>query len=63
MSRIDVRFLKGFEIIRSHINSTQECGMVFKLKRFAHLSDQSFGLDSPIGFEALSLVLSLKVGE
>ena len=36
--------------------------MVLKIERFSHLSDLSFGLGSPIGLEALSLVLLLRVG-
>ena len=36
-------------MIQSHINSTQECEVVLKLKRFSYLSNQSFGLGSPIG--------------
>ena len=47
-------------MIRSHIGSTQECGVVLKFERFSYLSGWSFGLGSPIGFEALSLVLSLR---
>ena len=39
-------------MIRSYTSSTQECGVVLKLKRFSHLSSRSFGLDFPI---ALSL--------
>ena len=39
----------GFEasqygIIRSHIGSIQDCGMVIKLEIFSHLFGQSFGL-------------------
>ena len=34
--------------------------MVLKLERFSHLLGQSFGLGSPIGLKALSLVLSLR---
>ena len=49
-------------VIRSHIGSTKECGMVLKLERFSNLSGRSFGLGSPIGLEALSLMLSLRVG-
>ena len=41
-------------MIRSHIDSTQECGVVLKLKRLFRLSSRSFGLGSPIGLEALS---------
>ena len=61
MSSMDVRFLKGYGMIRSHIGSTKECGVVLKLERFSHLSGQSFGLGSLIGLEALSLVLLLRV--
>ena len=57
---VDVRFLKGYGIIRSHIGSTQDCGVVFKFERFFHLLGRSFGLDSLIGLEALSLMLSLR---
>ena len=49
-------------MILSHINSTQGCGVVFKLDRFTNLSGQSFGLGSLIRLEALPLVLSLRVG-
>ena len=49
-------------MIRSHIGSTLECGVVLKLKRFSNLSSRSFGLGSPIRLEALSLVLSLIAG-
>ena len=48
-------------MIQSHISSTQKCGVILKLERFSHLSGRSFGLSFPIGFEALSLVLSLRV--
>ena len=34
--------------------------MVLKLERFSHISNQFFGLDSPIRLEYLSLVLSLR---
>ena len=44
-------------MIRSHISSTQECGVVLKLEMFSHLSSRSFGLCSPIRLEALSLTL------
>ena len=57
----DVRYLKGYAIIRSHIGFTQKCGVVLKLERFSHLSGQSFGLSFLIGLEALLLVLSLRV--
>ena len=49
-------------MIRSHIGSTQEYVVIHKLERFSHLLGWSFGLGSLIGLEALSLVLSLKVG-
>ena len=62
MSFADVRFLNGYGMIRSNINSTQECGVVLKLKRFSHLSGRSFGLGSLSMLEALSLVLSLRDG-
>ena len=62
MPSTDVRFLKGYGMIRSHIGSIQECGVVLKLERFSHLLDRSFGLDSPIGLEALSWVLLLRAG-
>ena len=58
----DVRFLKGYEMIRSYIGSTQECGVVLNLERFSHLLGWSFGLGSPIGLEVLSLVRSLRDG-
>ena len=35
MSSTDIRFLKGYEMIRSHIGSTKECGVVLKLERFS----------------------------
>ena len=46
--------------LQSHIDSIRNCGVMFKLKRFSYLLDRSFGLDSLIGFEYLSLILSLK---
>ena len=46
-------------MIRSHIDSKKECGVVLNLERFSHLSDQSFGLGSPIGLKALSLIINL----
>ena len=49
-------------MIRSHIGSIQECGVVLKLKRFFHLSGRSFWLGSSIGLKALSFVLSLRAG-
>ena len=55
-----VRFLKRYEMIRSHISSIQECGVILKLERFSHLSDWSFGLSYSIGLETLPLVLSLR---
>ena len=57
----DVPFFKGYEMIRSHIGSTQKCGVVLKIKRFSHLASESFGLGSPIGLEVLSSVFSLRV--
>ena len=42
-------------MIRSHIGSTQECGVVFKLERFSHLLGRPFGMGSLIGLEALSI--------
>ena len=50
----DVRFLKGSGMIRSHIGSTQECGVVLKLDGFSHLIGWSFGLGSSIRLEYLS---------
>ena len=47
-------------MIRSHIGSKLECGVVLKFERFSHLSGRSFGLGYPIRHEALSLVLSLR---
>ena len=44
---------KGKKVIRSHIGSTQERGVVLKPKRFSHLLGQSFGLGSSIRLEAL----------
>ena len=58
MPFVDVRFLKGYEMIQSHIGSTQECGVVLKLERFSHLSGRFFGLGSPIRLEALSNMLA-----
>ena len=49
-------------MVRSDIGSTQECEVVLKLERFSHLSGRSFGLDSSIGLEVLSLMLLLRVG-
>ena len=46
-------------MIRSHIGSTQECGVVLKLERFSHLLGRSFGLSSPIEFEVLSTTYGL----
>ena len=37
-------------MIRFHIDFTRNRGMILKLERFSHLSDQPFELDSPIGF-------------
>ena len=48
-------------MIRFHISSIRNYGVVLKLERFSHLSDRSFGLGFPIGLRYLSLVLSLKV--
>ena len=53
MPFVDVRFFKGYGIIRSHISSTQECRVVFKFEMFSHLSDRSFGLRFLIRLEAL----------
>ena len=61
MSSANVWFLKGYGMIRSHIDSTQECGVVLKLEKFSPISYRSFGLGSSIGFKALLLVLSLRV--
>ena len=47
-------------MIRSHIGSTQECGVVLKLERFSHLSGLSFGLGPLIRLKALSFMLSLR---
>ena len=41
-------------MIRSHISSTQECGVVLKFERFSHLLGPSFGVGSPIRLEAIS---------
>ena len=43
-------------MIRSYINSTQNCGVVLKLEMFSHLLDRSFGLSSFVGFGYLSLI-------
>ena len=61
MLSMNVRFLKGYGMIQSHIGSTQECEVVLKFERFSYLSGRSFELGSPIGLEALSLVFSLRV--
>ena len=53
MPSTDVRLLKGYGMIGSHI---------LKLDRFSHLSARSFGFGFSIGFKALSLALSLRVG-
>ena len=37
-------------MIRSYIDSKRNRGMILKLERFFHQSDQPFGLDFPIGF-------------
>ena len=50
----------GYGMIRSHISSIKEYGVV--LERFFHLSGRSFGLGSSIGLGYLSLVFSLRVG-
>ena len=52
MPSTNVRLLKGYGMIGSHI---------LKLDRFSHLSGRSFGLDFSIGLKAISLVLSLRV--
>ena len=62
MSSTDVPFLKGNGMIRPYIGFTQECGMVFKLERFFHLSGRYFGLGSLIGLEALSLMIGPYIG-
>ena len=62
MPLADARFLMGYRMIRSHIGSTQECGMILKLERLSHILGRSFGFGSPIGLEALSLVFSLRIG-
>ena len=49
------RLIKGCGMIRSYICSTQKYEMVLKLERLSNLLDRSFGLDYPIGVEALSL--------
>ena len=41
-------------MIRSHIGSTQKCGVVFKIEGFSYLLDRSFGLSSSIELETLS---------
>ena len=43
------------------ISVLHESGVILKLKRFFHLSGWSFGLNSYIGLEYISLVLSLKI--
>ena len=53
LSRVCVtRFLKGYEIIRSHIGFTQECKVVVKLEGI----HPSIRLVFWVGFEAPSLV-------
>ena len=59
MLSADVRFLKGYRMIRSHIGSTQECGVVLKFESFFHLLGWSFGLGFPIKLEALLEILYL----
>ena len=54
MSFANVQFLKGNGMIRSRIDSTQECGVVLKFDAFSDLSGLSFGLGSSIRLEALS---------
>ena len=49
-------------MIRSHIDSIKNCEVILKLKRLSNILGQSFGLGSPIEFEYLSLVLSLRIG-
>ena len=61
MLSTDIQFLKGYGMIRSHIDFTQECGVVLKLERFSYLSGRSFGLDSSTRLKALLLVLLLRV--
>ena len=48
--------------IQYHIDSIQEYVMILKFERFSHISYRCFKLGSPIRFEVLSLVISLKVG-
>ena len=45
-------------MIRYHIDSIQECGVVLKLGMFSQLSDRSFELGSLIGLDVLSRSLS-----
>ena len=52
----------AIQLIRSHIGSIRNCGVVLKIEEFSHLSSRSFGLDSPIGLGYLSLMLSLRAG-
>ena len=47
-------FSRGGAMIQSHIGSTWSCGVILKLERFSHLSDQSFGLGFPIELGYLS---------
>ena len=50
----DVRFLKEYGMILSHIGSTQEYEVILKLETFSHQSDRSFRLRNLIGLDALS---------
>ena len=44
-------------MIRSHIDSTRNCGVEIKLEEFSHRSDRSFRLGSPIELRYLSNIL------
>ena len=48
-------------MIRYHIGSTQKYRVILKFEKFSHLSDRFFGLSFSIGFEALSLMFSLRI--
>ena len=48
-------------MIRSHIDSIRNCGVVLKLEIFSHQSGQSFWFHYPIWLGYLSLVLSLRL--
>ena len=49
---VDNNFSKGSKlvaIIKDRFGSIRNCGVVLKIERFSHLSDQSFGFDFLVG--------------